>query len=49
MCVCHPFQTILVSPSTDQFDLLRSRLVARVEEGQGETIYEVGVAEGELI
>ncbi|XP_037094162.1 GTP-binding protein 1-like [Pollicipes pollicipes] len=39
-------KTILVSPSTDQFDLLRSRLATRTEEGQGETIYEVGVAEG---
>ena len=43
------FQTILVSPSTEQFDLLRTRLADRVEEGQGETIYEVGVAEGEYI
>jgi len=32
-----------VSPSAEEFDILQRQLKARIEEGQGETICEVGV------
>ena len=37
----------LLSPSDEQFDVLLQKLMERLEEGQGETIYEIGVG-GEL-
>ena len=32
-----------MSPSAEEFDILQRQLKARIEEGQGETICEVGV------
>jgi len=32
-----------VSPSAEEFDILQRQMKARIEEGQGETIYEIGV------
>ena len=40
-------QVSLLSPSDEQFDVLLQKLMERLEEGQGETIYEIGVG-GEL-
>ena len=37
----------MTSPDADTFESLQRQLVSRLEEGQGETIYEVG-AGGEL-
>jgi hypothetical protein len=39
-------QTALVSPNEKQFDLLQRRLKERLEDGRGETIFDVGVGEG---
>lgn len=38
-----PSQLQFVSPSAEEFDILQRQLKARIEEGQGETICEVGV------
>jgi len=40
------FQTALVSPNEEQFDLLLQRLKHRLEEGRGEAIFDVGVGDG---
>lgn len=52
-CFCLTFmlidfllQTALVSPNEKQFDLLQQRLKERLEDGRGETIFDVGVGEG---
>ena len=39
-------QTALVSPNEKQYDLLQRRLKERLEDGRGETIFDVGVGEG---
>ena len=36
------FQSALVSPTSEQYDLLIETIQQRVEDAQGETIYEVG-------
>lgn len=36
------FQTALVSPTNDEYEFIVESIKERVEEGQGETIYEVG-------
>ena len=36
-------QVALISPTDEQFDLLLRKLKERLDEGHGETIYEVGV------
>ena len=33
----------LISPTDEQFDILLHKLKERLDEGHGETIYEVGV------
>jgi len=38
-------KTALVSPNEKQFDLLQRRLKERLEDGRGETIFDVGVGE----
>lgn len=38
-------KSVLVSPTEDQFELLRRRLSDRMEDSRGETIYEIGVGE----
>ena len=35
-------QLALISPTHEEYDLLIERLKERIEEGQGETIYEIG-------
>ena len=37
---------VLVSPSEEQFELLKKRLEDRTQDSRGETIYEIGVGEG---
>lgn len=41
------FQMILVSPTADEYDLLRKQLLERLEAGNGEIIYDIGHGEGE--
>ena len=36
------FQTALVSPTNDEYEFIVETIKERVEEGQGETIYEIG-------
>ena len=45
-CTVFLSQTALVSPNEKQFDLLQRRLKERLEDGRGETIFDVGVGEG---
>nr|KAG5704176.1 hypothetical protein BaRGS_009706 [Batillaria attramentaria] len=37
----------LVSPSSEEYELLLETIKLRVEDAQGETIYEIGIGEGE--
>lgn len=37
---------VLVSPTEEQFELLKKRLDERTQDSRGETIYEIGVGEG---
>ncbi|XP_060063349.1 GTP-binding protein 1-like [Ylistrum balloti] len=39
-------KTVLVSPSSEEFDILMETIQERIIEGQGETIYEIGTGEG---
>ncbi|XP_075220086.1 GTP-binding protein 1 isoform X1 [Lycorma delicatula] len=38
-------KTCLISPSAEQYDLLQRRMKQRIEDGRGETIFDVGVGE----
>jgi GTPase len=38
-------KTVLISPTEEQFELLRKRLKERIEESRGETIFELGIGE----
>lgn len=38
-------KTVLVSPTEEQFELLRQRLESRIAESRGETVYEIGIGE----
>lgn len=40
------FQLVLVSPTVDQYELLRQQLLERLEHGNGEIIYDIGLGEG---
>lgn len=42
-------KNVLVSPTEEQFDLLRKRLEERTRDNRGETIYEIGVGEGKQL
>lgn len=42
------FQDVLVSPSEDQYELLLRRLKERILDGGSETIFDIGVGEGEF-
>lgn len=42
-------QTCLISPTSEQYDLLQCKLKERIENGRGETIFEVGVGEGTVL
>lgn len=37
---------VLVSPSADEYDLLRKQMLERLEAGNGEIIYDIGQGEG---
>lgn len=39
-------KNVLVSPTEEQFDLLRKRLQSRIDDSRGETIFEIGIGEG---
>lgn len=41
------FQNVLVSPSEDQYELLLRRLKERIQDGGSETIFDIGIAEGQ--
>lgn len=38
---------VLVSPSNEQFDLLKRYLENRISDGRGETIFDIGIGNGE--
>lgn len=42
------FQSVLVSPSEDQYELLLRRLKERIQGGGSETIFDIGIGEGIL-
>lgn len=37
---------VLVSPTADEYELLRKQLLERMETGNGEIIYDIGHGEG---
>lgn len=39
-------KTVLISPTEEQFELLKKRLQDRIDDSRGETIYDVGIGEG---
>lgn len=39
---------VLVSPTADEYDLLRKQLQERLEAGHGEIIYDIGQGEGNI-
>jgi len=42
------FQTILVSPNADEYEIIMMDLKTQIDEGHGETIFNVGdAAEGQ--
>lgn len=41
-CILIFSKTVLVSPSEEQFELLKKRLEERINDSRGETIYQVG-------
>lgn len=40
-------KTVLVSPTNEQFDLLKKQLEVRMADSRGETIFEIGVGDSE--
>lgn len=42
-------KTVLISPTEEQFELLKKRLQDRIDDSRGETIYDVGIGEGNVI
>lgn len=41
-------KAVLVSPTEKQFELLRRRLQERIDDSRGETIFDIGIGEGEI-
>lgn len=39
-------KTVLVSPTEEQYELLKKRLQERIDDSRGETIFEIGIGEG---
>lgn len=39
-------KTVLISPTEEQYELLKKRLQDRINDSRGETIYDVGIGEG---
>lgn len=42
-------KTVLISPTEEQFELLKKRLQDRIDDSRGETIFDVGIGEGKLL
>lgn len=42
-------KTVLISPTEEQFELLKKRLQDRIDDSRGETIYDVGIGEGNFV
>lgn len=42
-------KTVLISPTEEQYELLKKRLQDRIDDSRGETIYDVGIGEGKFI
>lgn len=42
-------KTILISPTEEQFELLKKRLQERIDDSRGETIYDIGIGEGIIV
>lgn len=40
-------KTILVSPNDEEYDMLLRQLQQRIQDGNGETLYEIGVGDGD--
>lgn len=40
-------KTVLVSPTNEQFDLLKLQLESRIADSRGETIFDIGVGDSE--
>lgn len=40
-------KSALVSPNEKQFELLRKRLQGRIDDSRGETIFDIGIGDGE--
>lgn len=38
----------MISPTSEQYDVLQKQLKNRLEESHGETIYDIGIAQGKL-
>lgn len=41
-------KNVLVSPTEEQYELLRKRLKERIDDSRGETIFEIGIGEGRI-
>lgn len=41
-------KTVLISPTEEQFELLKKRLQDRIDDSRGEAIYDVGIGEGNV-
>lgn len=39
-------KNVLISPTEEQFELLKKRLQDRINDSRGETIYDIGIGEG---
>jgi hypothetical protein len=46
-CILFCLQTALVSPNEEQYELLLKKIKERIEDGRGETIFDIGVGVGE--
>lgn len=40
-------KAVLVSPTEKQYELLRKRLQERIDDSRGETIFDIGIGDGE--
>lgn len=39
----------MISPTAEQYELLQRRLKERLEESHGETIYDIGLDQGNIL
>lgn len=40
---------MLVSPTEEQYDMLQEKIKERIEDGRGETIFDIGIGIGKCI